>query len=194
MLALGSYARRELCPGSDVDVMLLHTGGRRAGALTDDASKLWYPLWDAGFVLGHSVRTVKEAVSLADGDLDALTSLLDTRLLVGDADLALDLVERMRALAPRRRGRLIDDLASGASERLVQPGPIAEMLAPNLKDGGGGLRDVQAPGWVGWVLGPSSVANVESSRVRRPRTGRRGRRRLERRRGRPCGAGLPAQG
>jgi [protein-PII] uridylyltransferase len=154
LVALGSYARRELCPGSDVDVMLLHTGGRRTSSLRDDASRLWYPLWDAGFVLGHSARTVKEALSLADSELDALTALLDTRLLAGDDDLLEDMMNKVQRLAPKRRNRLIDDLSSGAAARLEQPGPIAEMLAPNLKDGGGGLRDVQAPGWVGWALGP----------------------------------------
>ena len=154
LVALGSYARRELCPGSDVDVMLLHTGGRGTSALRDDASRLWYPLWDAGFVLGHSARTVKEALGLADSELDALTALLDTRLLAGDDALLDDMMSKVRRLAPKRRNRLIDDLASGAAGRLDRPGPIAEMLAPNLKDGGGGLRDVQAPGWVGWALGP----------------------------------------
>ncbi|MEX1009065.1 MAG: [protein-PII] uridylyltransferase [Acidimicrobiia bacterium] len=154
LVALGSYARRELCPGSDVDVMLLHSGGRRASALRDDASRLWYPLWDAGFVLGHSTRSVKEALALADTELDALTALLDTRLLVGDDALLDETMDKVRRLAPKRRNRLIDDLASGAAARLEQPGPIAEMLEPNLKDGGGGLRDIQAPGWIGWALGP----------------------------------------
>ncbi|MFI5045791.1 MAG: ACT domain-containing protein [Acidimicrobiia bacterium] len=154
LLALGSYARRELCPGSDVDVTLLHTGGRRARSLADDASQLWYPMWDAGFVLGHSVRTVKEAVALADAETDALTALLDMRLLAGDASLAGELVDKVRQLAPRRRSRLVETLASAAQERFVAPGPIAEMLAPNLKDGAGGLRDVHAAGWVGWALAP----------------------------------------
>jgi [protein-PII] uridylyltransferase len=154
LVAIGSYARRELCPGSDVDVMLLHSGGRRASALRDDASRLWYPLWDAGFVLGHSARTVKEALALADSELDALTALLDTRLVAGDDALLDEVTEKVRRLAPKRRNRLIDDLASGAASRLEQPGPIAEMLEPNLKDGGGGLRDIQAPGWIGWALGP----------------------------------------
>ena len=134
--------------------MLLHTGGRRTSSLRDDASRLWYPLWDAGFVLGHSVRTVKEALSLADSELDALTALLDTRLLAGDDELLDEMMAKVRRLAPKRRNRLIDELSEGAAERLRQPGPIAEMLAPNLKDGGGGLRDVQAPGWIGWALGP----------------------------------------
>ncbi len=154
LVALGSYARRELCPGSDVDLMLLYSGRRRAPGLRDDASTLWYPLWDAGFVLGHSTRTVKEAVALADAELDALTALLDTRLITGDEALLDDLMDRVRRLAPKRRGRLVDDLASGAAARFEHPGPIAEMLEPNLKDGAGGLRDIQAPGWAGWALGP----------------------------------------
>jgi [protein-PII] uridylyltransferase len=154
LVALGSYARRELCPGSDVDVMLLRAGGRRASGSRDDAARLWYPLWDAGFVLGHSTRTVKEALALADAELDALTALLDTRLVAGDAELFDEMMDRVRKLAPKRRNRLIDDLAAGAAQRLVHPGPIAEMLEPDLKDGGGGLRDIQAPGWVGWALGP----------------------------------------
>ena len=63
-------------------------------------------------------------------------------------------MDKVRRLAPKRRNRLIDDLASGAAARVERPGPIAEMLEPDLKDGAGGLRDVQAPGWVGWALGP----------------------------------------
>jgi [protein-PII] uridylyltransferase len=73
-----------------------------------------------------------------------------------------DLVARVRQLAQRRRDRLVGDLAAAAEERLLQPGPIAEMLEPNLKTGGGGLRDVQSAGWVGWTLpagAPGPVAH-----------------------------------
>jgi [protein-PII] uridylyltransferase len=152
VVALGSYARRELTPGSDVDVMLLHRGGRHDAPTADDAGALWYPLWDAGFTLGQSVRTVKEALTIADDDLDALTALLDVRMVVGDPELARDLVVRVRDLAPRRRDRVVEALAAAAAERLGRPGPIAEMLEPDLKQGGGGLRDVQAPGWAAWTL------------------------------------------
>ncbi len=158
VVALGSYARRELTPGSDVDVMLLHHGGRRSTPSADDAGALWYPLWDAGFALGQSVRTVKEALAIADDDLDALTALLDLRLVAGDRELATDLARRVRELAPRRRERVIGALATAAAGRLVQPGPIAEMLEPDLKQGGGGLRDVQAPGWAAWTLPPGGDA------------------------------------
>ena len=63
VLGMGSYARRELAPGSDVDVMLLHDGSRRGAPSADAAGALWYPLWDAGFTLGQSVRSAKEAMA-----------------------------------------------------------------------------------------------------------------------------------
>ncbi len=158
LVALGSYARRELCPGSDIDVMLLHAGGRRRGPNAEAAGALWYPLWDAGLVLGQSVRTVKEALAVADEDLDAMTALLDLRLVAGDAALLAELGSKVQQLAPRRRGRLVGALAAAAAERLERPGPIAEMLEPNLKTGAGGLRDLQAPGWVGWTLPAAEAA------------------------------------
>lgn len=151
IVALGSYARRELCPGSDVDVMLLHGGGRR-GTAADAAGNLWYPLWDAGFVLGQSVRTVKEALTVADDDLDALTALLDVRVVVGDTALVDDLTTQVHRLAHKRRDRVITALAGASALRQVRPGPVAEMLEPNLKDGGGGLRDLHALDWAGWVV------------------------------------------
>jgi [protein-PII] uridylyltransferase len=115
---------------------------------------LWYPLWDAGFVLGHATRTVKEAVALADRDLDALTAMLDARPVAGDASLVTDVVRRVRELAPRRRRRLIEQLADASARRVARPGAIAEMLEPDLKEGAGGLRDIQALRWAGFALGP----------------------------------------
>jgi len=155
VVALGSYARRELCPGSDIDVMLLHGGGRRT-TVPAAAGKLWYPLWDAAFVLGQSVRTVKEALTIADDDLDALTALLDVRVVIGDVILVDELTDKVRQLAGRRRDRIVTALAAASGLRQVRPGPVAEMLEPNLKDGGGGLRDLQSLDWAGWALAPSS--------------------------------------
>ncbi len=118
VVALGSYARRELTPGSDVDVMLLHPGGRRRAPTADEAGALWYPLWDAGFTLGQSVRTVKEALAVADDDLDALTALLDLRLVAGDRELASDLARaraRPRAAPPRPGARRAVGRGGGAA-------------------------------------------------------------------------------
>src|SRR3954447_9288888 len=166
IVALGSYARGELCPGSDVDVMLLHGAGRRSAPSGDAVGSLWYPLWDAGFVLGQSVRSVKDALAVADDDLDALTALLDVRLVGGDGGLLDDLVQRVRRLPPRRRapgrrGRLRAARPPAPPDRLERPGPIAEMLEPDLKNGGGGLRDLQTPGWAGWSL-PAGISAAAS--------------------------------
>jgi [protein-PII] uridylyltransferase len=153
VVALGSYARNELCPGSDVDVMLVHDGRADKGDVGAAAETLWYPLWDAGFVLGHAVRTPKEALALATTDLDALTVLLDLRVVAGDEAIAVDLRDRAHRLAEKRRGPIVEALAGAAGLREERPGPVAEMLAPNLKEGAGGLRDVQALEWAGWTLG-----------------------------------------
>jgi [protein-PII] uridylyltransferase len=148
--AVGSYGRAELSPGSDVDVVLLHDGPAHVAEVAD---RLWYPLWDAGFVLGHTTNTVKEEVALAERDLHALTAWLDARYVTGDRELFADLVGRIRRLAQRRRARLIADLRSAAEARREKFGLVAEMLEPNLKEGSGGLRDAQSLSWAGWTLG-----------------------------------------
>ena len=154
VVAQGSYARRELCPGSDLDVVLVHSGGARGAAGDVAARTLWYPFWDAGFTLGHATRTPKETLALADEDLDAMTAVLELRVLAGDADFALDLRDRGRALAAKRRSRVIDALASAANARYDRPGPVAEVVEPNVKDGAGGLRDLHALTWAGWAVSP----------------------------------------
>jgi [protein-PII] uridylyltransferase len=152
LVAVGSYARAELSPGSDVDVVLVHDGRGDIAALAD---RLWYPLWDAGFVLGQAMNTVKEEVALAERDLDALTALLDARLVIGDSELFGDLVTRIRDLAQRRRRKLVEQLRSALDSRREKFGFVAEKLEPNLKDGGGGLRDLQSVTWASWTLGGS---------------------------------------
>jgi [protein-PII] uridylyltransferase len=145
LVALGSYARRELCPGSDVDVLLL-VGGRRRDLIDKRiralAEHLWYPLWDAGFVTGHATRTVKQSLKLAEEDLDLLTALLEPRHVAGEQSLTTDLERRVRELAVRRRDRVLTALADASRVRRSKPGAVAEMLEPDVKDGAGGLRDV----------------------------------------------------
>jgi [protein-PII] uridylyltransferase len=181
LVALGSYSRRELCPGSDIDVLLVHNlkGRRSVETVRAMTEQLWYPLWDAGFVTGHGARTIKESIALADEDLDALTALLDVRLLAGAGDLTDELERKARELANRRAARVLPALAKAVELRRQRPGAIAEMLEPDLKEGAGGLRDVQSLDWGGWVLGlrggraalverdfltPADQARVESGR------------------------------
>ncbi len=131
-------------------MVLVHDARADIAAVAD---RLWYPLWDAGFVLGHASNTVKAEVALAERDLHALTALLDARLVTGAPELFKELVERVRALAQRRRARLVDDLRSAAEARREKFGLAPEMLEPNVKESGGGLRDLHSLSWIGCALG-----------------------------------------
>ncbi len=159
VVGLGSYARRELCPASDVDVLLVHAPGVDVSAVAD---ALWYPLWDAGFVLGHAARDVKQTRRLLAKDRDTLTALLEGRVVAAtDPALGADVIAAARAYAVRERAAIVEQLAADSVLRRLRPGPIAEMLEPDLKDGAGGLRDLQALDWAGWCLGgPGAVALV----------------------------------
>ncbi|MBW1750821.1 MAG: [protein-PII] uridylyltransferase, partial [Deltaproteobacteria bacterium] len=95
LVALGGYGRQELYPFSDVDLLLLHD--RKARKYMQEISEsILYPLWDAGFDVGHSVRTVKDSVRFAGDDFIFQVSLLDARMLVGTDSLYLDLLKRYR--------------------------------------------------------------------------------------------------
>ena len=142
LLAVGGYGRGEPAFGSDLDLVLVHNGRR------DDVSKvadgIWYPLWDAGVALDHSVRTVDEAVSVADTDLKAALGLLDARTVAGDPALAADLLERVRSRWRARASRRLPELGEMVSERARRHGEVAFLLEPDLKEARGGLRDVHA--------------------------------------------------
>src|ERR1044072_2555644 len=98
LVAVGGYGRAELAPGSDLDVMLLHRGRpRRDADVREVGEQVRYTLWDGGLKLRPAVRTVKEALALAASDLDTATSLLDVRLIAGDASLGEELARRGEA-------------------------------------------------------------------------------------------------
>ncbi len=144
LVAIGGYGRSELSPGSDIDVMLVHY---RVPDLRTIADRIWYPIWDEGLKLGQSVSTVKEALSLADEDLDTATALLSARHIAGDTSLSAQLAVEAGAQWERRSKRWLSQLADRTEERHARFGEVAFRLEPDLKEGRGGLRDVHALGW-----------------------------------------------
>jgi len=144
LIAVGGYGRGELAPQSDLDVVLLHSGLRGIGTI---AERVWYPIWDEGLKLGHSVRTMKEALHLAADDLDTATSLVTIRHLAGDADLTAELGTKALALWRKRSKRWLGEISDRVAARHEQAGEVAFLLEPDLKEGRGGLRDVHAIGW-----------------------------------------------
>jgi [protein-PII] uridylyltransferase len=140
LVAVGGYGRGELSPRSDLDVLLLHDGP----IARELPERIWYPVWDAGAKLDHSVRTVAEARSVAAADLKAQLGLLDARHLAGDAALTAALRSAVltdwRAGAPAR----LPELRELGRERAERHGELSFLLEPDLKEARGGLRDLVA--------------------------------------------------
>src|SRR4051794_17319156 len=144
LLAVGGYGRAELSPQSDIDVVLLHEPKADIAGVAD---RIWYPIWDEGLKLGHSVRTTKDALALASDDLDTATSLLSVRCVAGDERLATDLSDKARSLWRKRAKRWLAEMDRRVRDRHAASGEVAFLLEPDLKEGRGGLRDVHAIRW-----------------------------------------------
>ncbi len=149
LLAIGGYGRGELAPQSDLDLLLVHDvkAKKVAKEVEPIASAIWYPLWDSGVKLGHAVRRLDEQLDLAATDLDSATALVTARPLAGDDELAGQVVEQGLALWRRDRDRHLAELRHRVRVRQESAGDVAYRLEPDLKDGHGGLRDVQSLWW-----------------------------------------------
>ncbi|MEV0245952.1 [protein-PII] uridylyltransferase [Nocardia sp. NPDC050712] len=142
VVAVGGLGRREMLPYSDLDLVLLHDDVDPA-RVAEVADQLWYPLWDAHIKLDHSVRTVAQALRVAADDLIAAMGMLEARHIVGDADLSNLLIGGVRReWRSGIRGRF-DDIIAQAEARWQRSGEIAHRAEPDLKNGRGGLRDIQ---------------------------------------------------
>ncbi|MGZ6826441.1 MAG: [protein-PII] uridylyltransferase family protein, partial [Mycobacteriales bacterium] len=142
LVAVGALGRQDPTPGSDLDLVLVHDGSRTdVSALAD---QVWYPVWDTGVGLDHSVRTVEEATAVARDDLKAALGLLDARHVAGDEALAQRLVSATRAAWRAGAAKRLPELRAFVEERARQFGEVAFLLEPDLKEARGGLRDVHA--------------------------------------------------
>ncbi|WP_446049507.1 [protein-PII] uridylyltransferase family protein, partial [Streptomyces albidoflavus] len=144
LVAVGGYGRGELSPRSDLDLLLLHDGSAPAAGIARLADRIWYPVWDLGLDLDHSVRTLGEARRTAADDLKAQLGLLDARHLAGDlgttAALRTTVLADWRNQAPKR----LPHLRELCEERAERAGELQYLLEPDLKEARGGLRDATA--------------------------------------------------
>ncbi|MEO5718323.1 MAG: [protein-PII] uridylyltransferase, partial [Chthoniobacterales bacterium] len=150
-VALGGYGRGELNPESDVDVMFLHphVGKEVPDSLKETVEQVLYFLWDIGFKVGHSTRSVREAILQANGEMLTKTAMLEARLLTGDAEL----FQRFRAQF--RKQCVLGHEKEYIRARMEDQGQRHEKFAnnvylqePNVKRGCGGLRDYQNLLWM----------------------------------------------
>ena len=148
ILAVGGYGRRELCLGSDIDVLLLVPDSQSPGVHAF-ARFLFTPLWDQGFVLGHNVMTILQTMELADQEYTTMVSLLDGRMVTGNRNLALSLFHELDDLLnPKRRKQIAERLIHDLTTRHDRERTSKGMLEPDLKEGIGGLRDAHLIHWL----------------------------------------------
>ncbi len=147
LVAVGGYGRGELHPGSDVDIMIL-LGDQTLEIHRSGLEDFLTFLWDIGLEVGHSVRTVEDCAREGAADITVATSLMEARLLTGSATL----FERMRAVTGPDRiwsdAAFFESKQQERQQRCQRYNETAFNLEPNIKEGPGGLRDLQMIGWV----------------------------------------------
>ncbi|MDX2541922.1 [protein-PII] uridylyltransferase [Streptomyces sp. WI04-05B] len=143
LVAVGGYGRGELSPRSDLDLLLLHDGSDSA-AVAALADRLWYPVWDLGLALDHSVRTPSEARKVSGEDLKVQLGLLDARHLAGDLGLTAGLRTAVLADWRNQAPKKLPELQELCAERAERQGELQYLLEPDLKEARGGLRDATA--------------------------------------------------
>jgi [protein-PII] uridylyltransferase len=145
LAAVGSLARRELGPRSDIDLVLLHddnSWGKSSTKINTLANDLWYPLWDARIRVDHAVRTPAECAEVAGRELSAGVGLLDLRVITGDPELVKGARTALLDSWRRNARRRLPELLASLDERLATFGDAAYLLEPDLKEARGGFRDV----------------------------------------------------
>ncbi len=151
LIALGGYGRGELNPFSDIDVMLLHRQGARkiSPHIEEMVEQVLYLLWDSGFKVGHSTRSIKEAIAQANRDMLTKTAMLESRFLTGDVELAREFREQFRSKCVQGHEReYVEMRMQDQVARHKKFGDSVYLQEPHVKSGCGGLRDYQNLLWM----------------------------------------------
>jgi [protein-PII] uridylyltransferase len=152
VLAVGGYGRAEMAPQSDVDLLFL-TPWKVTPWAESVIESMLYMLWDLKLKVGHSSRTVKDCLRLAREDITIRTALLEHRFITGHAPLARELDDRLWADLFKSTGpEFIDAKLAERADRHKRQGGQRYVLEPNVKEGKGGLRDLQTLYWIGKYL------------------------------------------
>ncbi|MFT5777063.1 MAG: [protein-PII] uridylyltransferase, partial [Hyphomonas sp.] len=148
IVASGGYGRGVMAPSSDTDLLFLRA--YKASPHTESVIEyMLYAMWDMGLKVGHAFRTPDECVKLAAEDVTIKTSLLDARFICGDEVLATDMFELFQKDAVKGKDALfIADKLAERDARHARHGDARYVVEPNLKEGKGGLRDLQTLYWI----------------------------------------------
>jgi len=150
LLAVGGYGRGELCPRSDWDLWFLLED--EPGPRVNEAiERFIYALWDINVKLGHAVRTVDESIRYMREDWKTATAAIESRLLCGNGVIYGALQKKIDAFFSRKRKAFVEAKLMEIEARHRRTGGTAFWMEPDIKEGKGGLRDVQAVFWMAKV-------------------------------------------
>jgi [protein-PII] uridylyltransferase len=159
LIAVGGYGRGTLAPFSDLDLLFLRPYKQTPHA-ESVIEYMLYALWDLGFKVGHASRTVEECIRLSREDFTIRTSILEARRLTGDENLADELTRRFRAeVVKGTAAQFVAAKLKERDERQERAGASRYMVEPNVKEGKGGLRDLNTLFWIAQYLHP--IAQVD---------------------------------
>lgn len=152
LMAIGGYGRGELAPGSDLDLLFL-LPYKKTPFTENLIEYMLYVLWDLGFKVGHAVRSVEENLKHAMADMTIRTSLLESRWLWGDQNLAADLQRRFREeVVDGTAMSFVEAKLRERDDRHQRLGDSRYVLEPNIKEDKGGLRDLHTLNWIARYL------------------------------------------
>ena len=147
--AVGGYGRGTLAPGSDIDLLFI-LPEKQTPSGEQVTEYILYMLWDLGQKVGHAVRSVSDCIAMAKSDMTVRTATLEARFLIGDQRLFDQLVSRFdNEIVPRTGPEFIAAKMAEREERHKQMGNTRYLVEPNIKDGKGGLRDLNTLFWIG---------------------------------------------
>uniref|UniRef100_UPI004047FE60 [protein-PII] uridylyltransferase n=1 Tax=Yoonia sp. TaxID=2212373 RepID=UPI004047FE60 len=166
LIAVGGYGRGEMAPQSDVDLLFL-TPYKITPWAESMIESMLYILWDLKLKVGHASRTIKDCLRLATDDYTIRTSLVEYRYLAGDAGLARDLGKKLwKDLFQSTAADFIEAKLDERAERHRKQGGQRYVVEPNVKEGKGGLRDLQSLYWIGkYVNGVKEASELVKSKV-----------------------------
>jgi [protein-PII] uridylyltransferase len=152
VIATGGYGRGLLAPFSDVDLLFLLPYKQTPWG-ESVVEHILYLLWDLGLKVGHATRTIEQSLKLARSDITIRTALLDSRRVLGDEPLFLELVRRFgREVVSGTARQFVEAKLAERDERHRRAGASRYRVEPNIKDGKGGLRDLHTLAWLGKYL------------------------------------------
>ncbi|MBW2028576.1 MAG: [protein-PII] uridylyltransferase [Deltaproteobacteria bacterium] len=147
IVALGSYGRQELCPGSDVDLLVIHRD-RISPDITAAITGALYPLWDAKLDVGHAVLTIPECIRLVIHDFRFMTAVMDARFLAGSRTLYQLFKEALWSRINRERHSFLNRFLIYQQKRKDKYDSQGYFVEPDIKEGLGGLRDLHFMAWM----------------------------------------------